>query len=170
MKKGSNGKIKCRFKRRRGGGLRGWLWGSLECRLRSPSYLILQFLKNNSVMDYDKFDRASQPAPPPPLLFFVREAQSSLDRWRVTSRPAPLPPLLFASSGRRKGHLFNLAWPAPLQPLLFALSRQREGDSFDPLVRVVRAARRSLVRSRVVAHHPAAALVRVVRAARKSLV
>jgi len=44
MKKGSNGKIKCRFKRRRGGGLRGWLWGSLECRLMSPSYLILQFL------------------------------------------------------------------------------------------------------------------------------
>ena len=30
------GKIKRRFKRRRGCGLRGWLWGWLECRLRSP--------------------------------------------------------------------------------------------------------------------------------------
>jgi len=150
MKTGSNGKIKRRFKRRRGGGLRGWLWGSLECSLRSPSYLILQFLKNNTVMDYGvvRVVRAAQRrlvrshvatrlisscglpprchsclrCPGTKVTCSTARRRRLLVRSRVTARP--LVAVLVRITGR-EGHS-----PAPLPPLMFALSGRRKGDLF----------------------------------------
>ena len=130
MKKESNGKIKRRFKRRRGGGLRGWLWGSLECRLRSPSYLILQFLKNNTVMDYG-------------VVRVVWAAQRRLFRSHVATRlisSCGLPPCRRSCMRRpgakvtcsttRRRTLDRASRPAPSSPFLFALSGRRKGDLF----------------------------------------
>jgi len=90
------------------------------------------------------------------------------DSFDPASRRAPPSLLLFASSGRRDGDSFDRASRrAPPLLLLFASSGRRKGDSFDRGARggegwycqarggdeqgVVRAARRRLVRSRVVA-------------------
>ncbi len=152
MKTGSNGKIKRRFKRRRRGGLRGWLWGSLECRLRSPSYLILQFLKNNTVMDYG-------------VVCVVRVAQRRLVRSHVAARLPSL--LLFASS--RQFCRSCLRRPGGTKVTRLIARHVVARPPATVLVRVVRAAQRSLVQS-CAACPPATALVHVVRAAQRRLV
>ena len=83
----------------------------------------------------------------------------------------PLPSLLFAS--HREGHQFNRgSRPAPLPPLLFVSPGVSPSAKVTCLIARCawppcrrscsrRQTRRSPIQSRVVAHHPAAALVRV---------
>jgi hypothetical protein len=112
--------------------------GTKQQKNNIVSYLILQFSKNNTMMDY-------------------------------ALQPAPLPPLLFASSGRHKDHSLDHASRRGPRPGGTKITRSitRHVAARPPataLVRVVRAAQRSLVKiTRHVAACPSAtALVHVV--------
>ena len=115
--------------------------GTKQQKNNIVSYLILQFSKNNTMMDY-----ALRPAPPPPLLLALSGRRKGHSFYHASRRG--LPPchrscsrkgdsfdplvrvraketrsiLLFVSSGQREGHSLDRAsWPTTLPPLLFAL-------------------------------------------------